>query len=250
MQKSKELQKLHASYNALLTSFKNHNIETAEKSIANIIDLQDGFWDKVMDYLQMANPELETLQSLYTSNASYLQELHTALMDKGINPDVKDNSLLIGPMEVVVNVQEYYLQLNIGRKKKRITDLELGKVVKLLEQTYKKLNYTFNVNSFFKRLLRAYEYANSRKYASHNAKYGYAVSLKDMFDLFTIAPGSNDYKIENFLWDLGRLINTPDSFGPYSIEYGYSRDVRKMYIIKTPSGESMKASTLTIHKEQ
>lgn len=249
MQKSKELQKLHASYNALLTSFKNHNIETAEKSITSIIDLQDGFWDKVNSYLEMANPELEALQGMYTSNESYLQELQAALIDKGINPDAKDKSLFIGPMELVINVEEYYIQLNIGRKKKRITDLELGKVVKLLEQTYKKLNYSFNVNSFFKRLLRAYEYANSKKYACHDAKYGYAVSLKDMFDLFTIAPGSNDYKIENFLWDLGRLMNAPDSFEPYSVEYGFSRDVRKMYIIKTPNGESMKASTLTIFKE-
>ncbi|MCB5270429.1 MAG: hypothetical protein LHW56_01135 [Candidatus Cloacimonetes bacterium] len=250
MQKSKELQKLHASYTALLTSFKNHNIETAERSIANIIDLQDGFWDKVNSYLQMANPELEALQGMYVSNESYLQDLKYALIDKGINPDTNENTLLIGPMEVVINVQEYYIQLNMGRKKKRITDLELGKVVKLVEQTYKKLNYSFNVNNFFKRLLRAYEYANSKKYACHDAKFGYAVSLKDIFDLFTIAPGSNDYKIENFLWDLGRLIDTPDSFGPYSIEYGFSRDVKKMYIIKTPSGESMKASTLTIHKEE
>lgn len=249
MLKSKEMQKLHASYTALLNSFKNHNIENAQKSIAAIHALQDGFWDNVNDYLKTAIPELEDLQGQYASNDSYLQDLLTALTDKGINPDVVDNTLLIGPMEIVINVEDYHIQLNIGRKKKRISDLELNKVTKMLEQTYKKLNYSFNVNGFFKRLLRAYGYANAKKYACHETKYGYAVSLKDMFDLFTIAVGSSDYKIENFLWDLGRLIDTPESFAPYSIEYGFSRDVRKMYIIKTPSGDTMKASTLTIHKE-
>lgn len=250
MQKSKEMQKLHASYTALLSSFKNHNIEAAQKSITAILALQDGFWDNIEDYLQTARPELEALQSLYTSNEHYLEELQTALIQRGINPDVVENSLLIGPMQIEINVEEYYIQLNIGRKKQRISDLELNKVTKLLEQSYKKLNYSFNANSFFKRLLRAYEYANAKKYATHETKFGYAVSLKDIFDLFTIAVGSSDYKIENFLWDLGRLIDNSESFAPYSIEYGFSRDVRKMYLIKTPSGETKKASTLTIHKEE
>lgn len=249
MQKSKDLQKLHASYAALLASFKNHNIETAQKSINSIKDLETDFWSNVDSYLEIADAELQALQSQYTSNASYLQELKTALSDRGIPCDQHENNLIIGPMQVLVNVEEYQLQLIMGRKKKRISDLELTKVVKLIEQTYKKLNYSFNANTFFKRLLRAYEYASAKMYGTKDTKYGYAVSLKVLFDLFTIAPGSNDYKIENFLWDLGRLLDAMENLGQYRVELGFARDVRSMFIIKTAGGESIKASSVTIHTE-
>ncbi|MDZ4121305.1 MAG: hypothetical protein U1C33_02705 [Candidatus Cloacimonadaceae bacterium] len=250
MQKCKEFQRLHASYSALLSSFQNHNIETAQKSINNIKALEGIFWPIVDSYLSEVDTELKALQDRYISNEDYLHNLKATLEDKGINPDVAGNTLIIGPVEVQINVDEYHILLVMGRKKQRITDLELNKVTKLLEQTYKKLNYSFNANAFFKRLLRAYEYASSRVYTTKETKYGYAVSLKVMFDIFTIAPSSADYKIENFLWDLGRLISSSEGYDPYRLEYGFSRDVRTMYIIKTASGENMKASTLTIYKEE
>lgn len=139
--------------------------------------------------------------------------------------------------------------MSIGRKKKRITDLELSQVVKLIEKTYKKINSSFNPESFFKRLLRAYEYAYTRMYSCREVSFGYGVSLKDLFDIFTISPSSTDYKIENFLWDLGRLATTSSKFEDFSIELGFSRDVKKMYLIKTGNGETLKVSTLTIHKD-
>ncbi|HQQ68522.1 MAG TPA: hypothetical protein PLX77_06815, partial [Candidatus Cloacimonadota bacterium] len=104
-------------------------------------------------------------------------------------------------------------------------------------------------NSFLKRLLKAYEYASSKMYGSKETKYGYAVSLKMIYDIFSIAPGAADYKIENFLWDLGRMLSFAEAIEPYRLEYGFSRDVRTMYIIKSAGGESLKASTLTIYKE-
>ncbi|MCD8479809.1 MAG: hypothetical protein LRZ88_06015 [Candidatus Cloacimonetes bacterium] len=138
MQKCKELQKLHASYAALLSSFNNHNIESAQKSINTMRALEEEFWINVDSYLQAVDSELEGLKALYQSNEDYLQKLKSALEEKGISPDVKDSSLIIGPMEVLVNVEEHYLQLIMGRKKKRIMDLELGKVSKVVEQSYKK----------------------------------------------------------------------------------------------------------------
>lgn len=249
MQKCKELQKLHASYAALLSSFNNHNIESAQKSINTMRALEEEFWINVDSYLQAVDSELEGLKALYQSNEDYLQKLKSALEEKGISPDVKDSSLIIGPMEVLVNVEEHYLQLIMGRKKKRIMDLELGKVSKVVEQSYKKLNYSFNPNAFLKRLLKAYEYASSKMYGSKDTKYGYAVSLKMMYEIFSIAPGAADYKIENFLWDLGRMLSYAEALKPYSLEYGFSRDVRTMYYIKNAAGETLKASTLTIYKE-
>jgi hypothetical protein len=144
-------------------------------------------------------------------------------------------------------VEKYSIMLNMGRKKQLITDLEINKVVRVIEQYYKKLNSSFNANSFFKRLLKAYEFANTRMYNSKTVKFGYGVALKDIFELFTLSPASADYKLENFLWDLGRLCINNNIIDNYQIELGCSRDVKKMYVIKTANGDTLKASTLTLH---
>lgn len=249
MQKCKDLDKLHGSYSALLHSFKNHNIESAEQAIKNIGLYEEGFWDRVKDYLAKAEPELESMKEMYLSNCDYAQKLYEIICSRNLPCEISENVLFIGPIEIVVNVSEYHLMLIIGRKKQKISDLEIGKVSKHIETTFRKLNSSFNANAFFKRLLRAYEYANTRMYACRDAKYGYAVSIKDVFDIFTISPTSADYKIENFLWDLGRLIAGEQSFGSYRLELGFSRDVRKMYLIKSSGGETLKVSTITIFTE-
>lgn len=249
MQKHKDLDRLHKNYTALLAALKNHNIIQAEASTREILALEDGFWDRINDYLETADPEIEALKALYTDNQQYTQMLLNQLVSRGIPAELSESDIMIGPMEISVNVAEYYLQITMGRKKQRLTDLEPGKVVKLIEKIYRKLNSSFNANSFFKRLLKAYDFANTRMYSTRGVKYGYSVALKDVFDLFTISPAASDYKIENFLWDLGRLCSITTSFDLYRVELGFSRDVRKMYIIKTANGETIKASTLTIHKE-
>lgn len=189
------------------------------------------------------------LKDEYADDAAYLARLKEALAERGLSPDETENSLILGPIEIVPSLKDYQLLLVMGRKKIRIKDLELSTVVKMIEQRFKKMNSSFNANAFFKKILRAYDYASSRKHGTSTTKYGFAVSIKDIFDIFSIAPGSSDYKIENFLWDLGRLISVSNTFGKYQIEYGYSRDVGKMLYIKTINGESLKVSTLTIYKE-
>lgn len=250
MQKSKDLQKIHSAYTGMLKNLKTHNIEGAQKSIAIIHSLEAEFWQNVEAYLAEAQEELTCLKENYSDNAEYLELLKQALEERGLTPDETENSLILGPMEVVANLEEYHLLLVMGRKKTRISDLELTKVTKLIEQRFKRLNSSFNANTYFKKLLKAYEYATSRMYGSKETRYGFAVSLRSIFEIFSIAPGASDYKMENFLWDLGRLITHSDCYGKYRIEYGYSRNVGRMHFIKTISGESLKVSTLSIFQEE
>ncbi|MDD2228405.1 MAG: hypothetical protein PHY48_03215 [Candidatus Cloacimonetes bacterium] len=248
MQKLKDLDRLHKSYSTLLVSLKNHNIIQAETSTKEILELQDGFWEKVNTYIESATPEIEDLKNKYNDNQAYADVLMPMLLSRSIPVEIDGTKLLIGPMDIEIHVNEHYLQISMGRKKLRVSNLEPGLVVKLIEKTYRKLNSSFNANSFFKRLLKAYGFVNTRMYSSREVKYGFSVALKELFDLFTLSPAASDYKLENFLWDIGRLTATTN-FDNYRLELGYSRDVNKMYIIKTASGETIKASTITIHKE-
>lgn len=248
MQKHKDLDRLHKNYSNLLLALKKHNILQAESSMKDIMSLQEGFWDRIDAYLENAHPEIEALREKYQDNNQYAESLLPMLLARNIPAEINDTTIMIGPMDIAIHVDEHYLQITLGRKKQLITNLEPNTVVKYIENAYKKLNSSFNVNSFFKRLLKAYDFANTRMYHSNEVKYGSSVELKDVFDLFTLSPAASDYKLENFLWDIGRLCASA-GVENYRFELGFSRDVRKMYIIKTASGETLKASTLTIHKE-
>lgn len=247
MQKHKDLDRLHKHYSALQVAFKNHNIILAEASSAGLRELEDGFWDRVYQYLGDARTELDELKKSYNSSEDYAIHLASLLAARSIPLEQEGCSIDIGPINITANLEEYCLQVRIGRKKQLITDLEPSKVVKFIEKLYKRLNSSFNAVAFFRRIQKAYEFTNTRMYACKEPKYGFSVALKDVFDLFTISPAAADYKLENFLWDLGRLHSAGAYYDKYQIELGYSRDVRKMYLIRTASGESIKASTLTIH---
>lgn len=250
MQKSKDIQKLQSAYNSMLVSFKNHNLEGAAKALTNIKALEDSFWQNLETYLADAHAELNELSQQYQDNDAYLQELKGMLEERGLNPDISENTLIIGPLDLVVNIEDRHLLLIMGKKKKRINDLEINKVAKLVEQSFKRLNSSFNANAFFRRVQTAYKYVNSRVYGVTETRFGNAVSLKLLYEVFSIAPGSQDYKIENFLWDLGRLVFASDSYNGHRLELGNSRNAGTMYIIKTANGDSLKASTLSIHKEE
>lgn len=247
MQKHKDLDKLHKHYSSLITALKNHNIILAESSSQGILGIEEGFWDRINTYLESAGSEIDELKGLYTSSEDYAARLAELLTARAIPLERDASTIDIGPVNISVCVEEYYIQVKIGRKRLQITDLEPGKVVKTIENIYKRLNSSFNSNAFFKRLQKAYEFANTRMYACREPKYGYSVALKDIFDLFALSPAAADYKLENFLWDLGRLYSVGRSIDKYNIELGFSRDVRKMYLIRTAAGETIKASTLTIH---
>lgn len=249
MQKLKEIDKLHSNYMALLTATKNNNMLKAESSMEAILSLENGFWDSVQEYILKSKQEIAEVKSLYNSNQDYASSLLEILLAKGIPAEQKEAGLFVGPLEVMVNVEEFYIVIAMGRKKMRITDLEINKVARVVEQYFKKLNSSFNANAFFKKLLKAYGFANTRLYSNREVQYGYGVELKEIFELFTLSPTSSDYKIENFLWDIGRLCTTTNQIDIYQIELGCSRDVKKMYQIKTGNGDTLKASTLTIHKE-
>lgn len=250
MQKNRELDTLHKNYSALLVALKNHNIFQAGKAIRDIRVAEPGFWERISAYLVDADDELDLLKTRYTDNFAYTKQIQELLISKGIPAEADEASFKVGPIDIAVHVNEYYIQLSMGKKKIRITDLEHGKAVKHIESFYKKLNSSFNSNLFFKRLLKAYEIINQRMYNSKGTSYGFAVSLKEVFELFSLSPAAVDYKIENFLWDIGRLCTQTPQIDVYRIELGSSRDARKMYEIKTALGQTLKASTITLYKEE
>jgi hypothetical protein len=161
--------------------------------------------------------------------------------------ELKDNSITLGPIVVEANVEQYFILFSIGRKKMKVTDLEMGRVVKIIDQYYKKINSSFNVTAFMNRLIKAYEYLNKSMYSSRIVQYGNAVPLEDIFKMFSLSPMSNDYKIENFLGDLGRMISNTLNHNNFQIELGFSRDIGRMMIIKDAEGNSFKYSTLTVY---
>lgn len=249
MQKHKELDRLHKHYGALLTAIKQHNIIKARASMTEIANLEEGFWNSVRDFLGQAEDETQQLQAGYTDSVEYTANLAELLKSRNIQFDYDEkNTIQIGPLTITPNVEEHYLQIKIGRKRQQITTLEPGIVLKHIEKLYRRINSSFNANSFFRRLQKAYEFANTRVFNTRQPKYGFSVPLKDIFDLFTLSPAATDYKLENFLWDLGRLHSKAESIDKYTVELGYSRDEKKMYLIRTAQGDTIPASTLTIHK--
>jgi len=248
MQKIKRMEKIHKNYASLLTGIKKHNILNSETSLQEILNNQEGFWDEIIESLSNVREEIEFLKSLYDDEHEYSNLIHGKLLEKDVPVILSGKNLLIGPMIISFNLADFYVQITIGRKRQRITELEPNIVVKKLEQVYRKLNSSFNATLFFRRLLKAYDFINTKMYSSRQTKYGYSVALKDIYELFSLSPSSTDYKIENFLWDIGRLLAVADSFNGYRIELGFSRDVKKMYLIKTASGEEVRASTLTVYE--
>lgn len=249
MNKNKDLEKLHKLYVNLQAADKKHNFILAASSLQEFYGIQEDFWSKLNVYLGSIEQDMEDLKNNYADNLKYSDYITSQLMAKDIPTERDGNNILVGPIEVSVHVDEYYLLLSIGRKKQRISDLEPMTVVRLIEGLYRKLNRSFNSKLFFRQLLKAYDYLNTIKYSTKDVKYGFNISLKSVFDLFALSPMATGYKIDNFLWDLGRLISTGTVYDNYRLELGYTRDVGKMYLIKALNGEERKASTLIIHKE-
>lgn len=247
MQKHKDLDKLHSYYSSLLSSLKQHDILKAQASAEGISNLEDGFWERLEQYLTQSQQEIEDLKAAYTDSEGYMSSLVELIEARGIACEHEGSSIQIGPITLTAHIQSYYLQIRIGRKKQQYNVLDPSLVARHVEKIYKRLNNSFNAKSFFKRLQKAYELCSMHSYGSREPKYGYAVALKDIFDLFTISPAASDYKLENFLWDLGRLHNMASAIEQYTIELGYSRDAKKMYLIRTAGGENISASTLTLH---
>ncbi len=248
MQKNKQVEKLYRSYHNLLTALKNHNVEASENAIQYLEEQESEFWSSVAEVIGNGKDEIETVKQNYNDNQSYAQELSDYLLTKNIPLDLRENTILIGPMVIDINVEQYHILISVGRKKKKIGDLEINRVAKIVEQFYKRINGSFNVNSFGNRLVKAYEFLNKSMYSSRTVQYGNAVPLEDIFKMFTLSPLSNDYKIENFLWDLGRLTSNLQNYTKYQLEFGFSRNIGRMYIIKDIEGNTHKYSTLTVYK--
>lgn len=249
MLKNKEIDKFYRSYSSILTGSKNHNIEACESAVKYLEEQENGFWYTVREYVAKAKAEIAGIKQLYPDNVSYANELYQSLLARNLPVEIEEDTVLLGPIVIETNLEQYYILVTIGRKKKKVSDLEISKVVKTIELIYKKINSSFNATAFMNRLFKAYEYLNKSMYASRTVQYGNAVPLEDIFKLFTLSPVSNDYKIENFLWDLGRLTSDIPAHNSFQIELGSSRDIGKMLVIKDASGKTSKYSSLTVYKK-
>lgn len=249
MQKSKEIGKFYRDYMLLITSSKNHNIKNCIGCIENLEKQENQLWDNLLSFIEEAKSEIEAIKISYTDGSEYASKLYKSLLDKNLPAEFQDDILTIGPINIEIDLEGYLIILSVGRKKKKIYDLELTKATKVIEQFYKRINSSFNVNSFISRLVKAYGFVNKGMYTSRKVQYGNAVPLDDIFKIFTISPSATDYKIENFLWDLGRMSSTQLSNVNYQIELGFSRNIGRTLIIKDINGNINKYSTLTVYKK-
>ncbi|MBP7564177.1 MAG: hypothetical protein KA886_10355 [Candidatus Cloacimonetes bacterium] len=247
MQKNKEIDKFFHNYQLFLNASKNHNIESCESAITYLEEQENTFWTNVLSFIENAKNEVDEIKTKYTDLNEYSEKLLSALVSRNIPAELNENKLTIGPLTIEILLEEFKIMLYMGRKKVKISDLELNKVVKFIELYYKKLNSSFNANAFTVRMIKAYEYLNRSIYCSKDTQFGNAVPLEDIFKIFTVSPVSSDYKLENFIWDLGRLISSEFDHPNYQIELGTSRKISRTMIIKDIEGNEHKYSTLTVY---
>ncbi len=248
MLKNKEIDKFYKTYQSFLSASDSHNIEACHSSINYLEEQENIFWNNVLEFIENAKNETTSVKELYSDSTKYTQQLFDALITKNIPVDMEEDVITLGPISLEIKLEEYSINLIIGRKKRKISELEISRVVKAVEQTYKKINSSFNVNAFANKLIKAYEYVNKALYGSNKTQFGNAVPLEELFKIFTISPSSSDYKIENFLWDLGRMISNSPTNAGYQFEFGFSRNIGRMMIIKDTDGIIHKYSTLTVYK--
>jgi len=250
MQKNKEIDKFYRAYNAFLAASKYHNVEVCAASVKYLEEQEDTFWQNVLGFISDARGEIDSIKGLYSDPEAYLAQLFSSLLAKNLPVEQKEGIITLGPIVIEPRLADFQIIIGIGRKKQKLSELEISRVTRFIEQFYKKINSSFNAGQFVNRLIKAYEYLNKSIYASRLVQYGNAVPLDDIFKVFTVSPASSDYKIENFLWDLGRLISSGFIHPGFQLEFGFSRHEGRMLIIRDADGKDYKYSTLTLYKKE
>jgi len=248
MNRNKEMDKLIKAYNNLLKASKAHNILQCSSSIEYIENQVEIFCQVLKGFTMDAEREIAELRSQHSDGQSFLAGIYEALKARNLPVELNDNSIILGPIEIEAKLDDFVLVLGIGRKKMKISDLEASVVIKSIELLYKKINSSFNASTFLNRLIKGYDYLNKSIYASRTVLYGNAIPLVEVFKLFSLSPASADYKIEQFTWDLGRLLSNSYDHPEYQIEFGFSRNAGRMMIIRDTQGIDHRYSTLTVHK--
>jgi len=250
MQRNKEIERFTKAYTSFLQASQLHNVERCQSLVKYLEEQEGSFWEEVLSFIKNAHTEIESITATYQDHETYINTLCDLLRQRNLPIDRQEAVLYLGPILIEPKLGDFYIQISLGRMKQRLTELEPNYVVKFIEKYYRKVNSSFNLNSFASKLMKAYDYVNRSMYASRQVQYGNAVSLDELFKIFTVSPSATDYKLENFLWDLGRLIASEYVNPNFQFEFGFSRQVGRMMIIRDADGNEHKYSSITIYKTE
>jgi hypothetical protein len=185
----------------------------------------------------------------------YRGELSKALQAAGIPYEGEFPEYEIAPFRLVVAVEERIVRLILGRRVQTSTAFAPDVVARWVQEQYERLvKRPFNSQRFYRGLVQAYEVAAGLAYGRERGRkpWGRPVPLERLYELFTLrAESRKEYPREHFVYDLARLRQAGLKYGADTLEFGFSRDQRRAYIVRDlSSGRVDRFSSLTIHRQE
>ena len=159
------------------------------------------------------------------------------------------------PFSLQVDIENEVVCLKCGRRVERTTSLAPEAIVGWVQKRYKGMvGRRFNSKGFFKDVLCAYRIANRLAYSKGKGQeqWGRPVPLQQLYELLTLrGEGRSDYPKEHFVYDLTRLREAGLTFDPYKLEFGFTRDQPRAFIIRDlETGREDRFGSLTVHRKE
>ena len=210
-------------------------------------DQADARWQERQPQLAEA---LRALQD-YTRSPEWVTEAEAALREAGVPLQATaEREYEFPPFKLVLNVQEGYARLALGRKSERTTALAPRELAAWVALRYERVvRSRFDAETFKKELLAAYQIANRAKYGG-KVQWGNSVELSMIYDLLTLRQAARqEYPRQLFLFDLARLREEPDvQFGGQRFEFGFARGQDKVFAVVDRQGREARLGSLIVYE--
>jgi len=169
---------------------------------------------------------------------------------KGIHFKGEFPNFKIPPFILDININLGQVTLKYGRKSERKNCLEPEAIAQWVKQRYDRVvNSQFNALQFANEMITAYEKVNRLISRTPEVRWGQPVPLIDIYEILTIRTTSKkEMPKEVFLFNLTRFIENGLDYRQRRFEFGFSRNVLRMFELIDRDGNSNRYSTLTIHQ--
>jgi len=185
----------------------------------------------------------------------YSRSLEEALRGVGLPLEGEFPDYDLSPFRLEVDIESEVVWLRCGRRVQKTTALAPAAVAQWVHKRYTRMvARRFNSQAFFKDLLSAYRIANRLAYSKRKGQeqWGRPVPLQQLYDFLTLRRDSRrDYPKEHFVYDLARLREAGLTFGQYNLEFGFSRDQGRAFVLRdVTTGREDRFSSLTIYRKE
>jgi len=198
---------------------------------------------------------LQEKQAALTSE-NYRQELENALLEAGLSFEANFPVYRIPPFELQLDFEKKVVHLRLGRSAQKAGLFEPRGLAEWVKKHHHSVvKRRFNAHRFFRDLLSAYQVGNRLTYGTDKRLeilWGRAVALKQIYELLTLrAETRAEYPEVHFVYDLAQLRATGLTYDEYSLEFGYTRSVKRSFVIPDLSSRrEERFSTLTIYRKE